>query len=354
MQTTRETTTPALTFVGIDIGKDVFHVVGFGPDGKIAFRKKIRRLALVETFKALPPCIVGMEACLSAHFVSRTLRELGHEPRIIPAIYVKPFVKGQKNDYNDAEAIAEAALRPNLNLVREKSQDQLDLQACHRVRSRLVSRRTATINQIRAFLIEQGIAVRTGSRSLGNSLFEILRNRESEISPRMHDLIVGLYEDWLWLDERIETITREIEQISQTEENCRRLMSVPGVGPLISTGVVAAIGTGEAFERGRDFGAWLGLVPRQYSTGGRSILGRISKRGSRYLRTLFIQAANVILMRPQNWERFSFGSWLKEAATRLHRNKLATALANKLARIAWSVLRHDRAFDARPVEATAI
>lgn len=354
MQTTRETTTPALTSVGIDIGKDVFHVVGFGPDGKIAFRKKIRRLALVETFKALPPCIVGMEACLSAHFVSRTLRELGHEPRIIPAIYVKPFVKGQKNDYNDAEAIAEAALRPNLNLVREKTQDQLDLQACHRVRSRLVSRRTATINQIRAFLIEQGIAVRTGSRSLRNSLFEILRNRESEISPRMHDLIVGLYEDWLWLDERIETITREIEQISQTEENCRRLMSVPGVGPLISTGVVAAIGTGEAFERGRDFGAWLGLVPRQYSTGGRSILGRISKRGSRYLRTLFIQAANVILMRPQNWERFSFGSWLKEAATRLHRNKLATALANKLARIAWSVLRNDRAFDARPVEATAI
>jgi transposase len=289
--------------------------VGFGPDGKMAFRKKIRRLALVETFKALPPCIVGMEACLSAHFVSRTLRELGHEPRIIPAIYVKPFVKGQKNDYNDAEAIAEAALRPNLNLVREKTQDQLDLQACHRVRSRLVSRRT---------------------------------------SPRMHDLIVGLYEDWLWLDERIETITREIEQISQTEENCRRLMSVPGVGPLISTGVVAAIGTGEAFDRGRDFGAWLGLVPRQYSTGRRSILGRISKRGSRYLRKLFIQAANVILMRPQNWERFSFGSWLKEAATRLHGNKLTTALANKLARIAWSVLRHDRAFDARRVEATAI
>jgi transposase len=354
MQAIREATTPPLTSVGIDIGEDVFHVVGFGPDGKIAFRRKTRRLALIETFKALPPCIVGMEACLSAHFVSRTLRELGHEPRIIPAIYVKPFVKGQKNDYNDAEAIAEAALRPNLNLVREKTQDQLDLQACHRVRSRLVSRRTATINQIRAFLIEQGIAVRTGSRSLRNSLFEILRNRESEISPRMHDLIVGLYEDWLWLDERIETITREIEQISQTEENCRRLMSVPGVGPLISTGVVAAIGTGEAFESGRDFGAWLGLVPRQYSTGGRSILGRISKRGSRYLRTLFIQAANVIMMRPQNWERFSFGSWLKQAATRLHRNKLATALANKLARIAWSVLRHDRAFDARPVEATAI
>ena len=148
------------------------------------------------------------------------------------------------------------------------------------------------------------------------------------------------------LDERIETIAGEIEKISEKEANCRRLMSVPGIGPLISTAVVAAIGTGEAFERGRDFGAWLGLVPRQYSTGGRSILGRISKRGSKYLRTLFIQAANVILMRPHNWERFSFGTWLQNAAPRLHRNKLATALANKLARIAWSILRNEKAFDA--------
>lgn len=337
--------TPSLTSVGIDIGKDVFHVVGFDRDGKIAFRRKIKRLALADTFRQLPPCIVGMEACLSAHFVSRTLRALGHEPRIIPAIYVKPFTKGQKNDYNDAEAIAEAAMRPNLRLVTEKTQDQLDLQACHRVRSRLVSRRTATINQIRAFLIEQGIAVRSGVSALRQSLFAILKNREAEISPRMSDLIVGLYEDWLWLDERIETVTREIEEISRAEANCRRLMTIPGVGPLISTGVVAAIGTGEAFERGRDFGAWLGLVPRQYSTGGKPILGRISKRGSRYLRTLFIQAANVILMRPHNWERFSFGAWLKQAATRLHRNKLATALANKLARITWSVLRNQRPFD---------
>ena len=162
----------------------------------------------------------------------------------------------------------------------------------------------------------------------------------------MRGLIAGLYEDWICLDERIETITGEIEKIGEKEANCRRLMSVPGIGPLISTAVVAAIGTGEAFERGRDFGAWLGLVPRQYSTGGRSILGRISKRGSKYLRTLFIQAANVILMRPHNWERFSFGTWLSNAAPRLHRNKLATALANKLARIAWSILRNEKVFDA--------
>ena len=343
-----------LTSVGIDIGKDVFHLVGFDLDGKIVLRRKIRRSALVNELEKLPPCIVGMEACLSAHFVSRTLRKLGFDARIIPAIYVKPFIKGQKNDYNDAEAIAEAALRPNLKFVQEKTQDQLDLQALHRVRSRLVSRRTATINQIRAFLIEQGITVRTGAHALRNSLFAILENRKDEISPRMSDLIVGLNADWLGLDERIETITGEIEMISKSEENCQRLMSVPGIGPIISTAVVAAIGTGDAFGRGRDFGAWLGLVPRQYSTGGKTVLGRISKRGSKYLRTLFIQAAHVILMRPNNWRKFSFGPWLTEASTRLHRNKLAAALANKLARIAWSVLANRKAFDANRKEVTAI
>ena len=262
-------------------------------------------------------------------------------------------MKGQKNDYNDAEAIAEAALRPNLRTVQEKSQDQLDLQACHRIRSRLVSRRTATVNQIRAFLIEQGIAVRAGTRALRKSLFEILKNRKDEISPRMADLILGLHEDWLWLDKRIETITEEIEELSHHEVNYRRLMSVPGIGPVISTALVAAIGRGDAFERGRDFGAWLGLVPRQYSTGGRPILGRISKRGSKYLRTLFIQAAKVLLMRPHNWSRYSFGTWLNSAAERLHKNKLAVALANKLARIAWSVLRNEKPFDSH-LESIAI
>lgn len=340
--------------IGIDIGKEVFHLVGFDALGKIVFRRKIKRLALADTFSKLASCIVGMEACLSAHFISRTLHALGHSPRIIPAIYVKPFLKGQKNDYNDAEAIAEAALRPNLRTVRQKTQAELDLQAYHRIRSRLVSRRTATINQIRAFLIEQGIAVRTGARALRNSLFEILKNRQDEISPRMADLIVGLYEDWLRLDERIGSLTAEIEQIAHKEANCRLLMSVPGVGPIISTAMVAAIGDGEAFERGRDFGAWLGLVPRQYSTGGRTVLGRISKRGDKYLRMLFIQAAKVLLMRPHTWERFSFGAWLQQAAPRLHRNKLATALANKLARISWSVLQNRRAFDVQLQELPAI
>ena len=333
--------------IGVDIGKDVFHLVGFDAEGNLVLRRRIKRLALSATFEALPRCVVGMEACLSAHFVSRTLRGLGFEPRIIPAIYVRPFIKGQKNDYNDAEAIAEAALRPNLKTVTEKSQDQLDLQALHRVRSRLVSRRTATINQIRAFLIEQGITVRKGLRALKSSFLTILdERRQDEISPRMRAILTGLYGDWLWLDERIETITGEIEDISRTEENCSHAMTIPGIGPLISTAMVAAIGQGDAFDRGRDFAAWIGLIPRQYSTGGRTVLGRISKRGSRYLRMLFVQAANVVLMRPHHWPGFSFGDWLARASSRMHRNKLAIALANKLARIAWSVLRHGTPFDA--------
>lgn len=335
-----------LMSIGIDIGKDKFHIVGFDGGGQLVLRRKIKRLSFEQTFEKLPRCEVGMEACLSAHFVSRTLNRLGFEPRIILAIYVKPFIKGQKNDYNDAEAIAEAALRPNLPTVPEKSQDQLDLQALHRVRSRLVSRRTATINQIRAFLIEQGITVRKGLRALNNSFDAILRERSDEISPRMRMILLGLREDWFHLDERIEAVSSEIEEISKTEENCINVMTIPGIGPMISTALVAAIGTGEAFDRGRDFAAWVGLVPRQYSTGGRTVLGRISKRGSRYLRMLFVQAAKVILMRTNRWRDFSFGEWLTRAAERMNRNKLAVALANKLARMAWSILRHRTHFDA--------
>ena len=352
--TCRTSVPSELSVIGVDIGKDVFHLIGFDTDGRIVLRKKIRRLALVPTFEKLPPCIVGMEACLSAHFVSRTLRKLGFDTRIIPAIYVAPFLKGQKNDYNDAEAIAEAALRPNLRTVQEKSQDQLDLQALHRVRSRLVSRRTATINQIRAFLIEQGIAVRSGAHALRKSLFPILDQRKDEISERMHDIIIGLYEDWLWLDERIESVSSEIDLLSDREANCKNLKSIPGIGPMVSTATVSAIGTGEAFDCGRDFAAWIGLVPRQHSTGGKPILGRMSKRGSKYLRTLFIQSARILLMRPHNWHKFSFGPWLEQAAPRLHKNKLAVALANKLARIAWSILRHGKRFDQHRDTAMAV
>lgn len=194
---------------------------------------------------------------MSAHFVSRTLHKLGFEPWIIPAIYVKPFNKGQKNDSNDAEAIAEGALRPNLKTVTEKTQEQLDLQALHRVRSRLLSRRKATMNLICAFLIEQGITVRKSVAALRTSLEAILENRSYEMSLRMHKLILGLQQDWIWTDRRIEMTTTEIKSVSESEASCQRLMTIPGIGPVISTAVVATVGTGAAYDRGRDFAGWL-------------------------------------------------------------------------------------------------
>jgi transposase len=228
-----------------------------------------------------------------------------------------------------------------------KTDDQLDLQALHRVRSRLVGQRTAVINQIRGFLLEHGIAVRQGLRFLRQQLPDILAKRGDVLSPRMTRIIEDLSGDWRRLDERIKHITEEIEALAHSSESCRQLMTAPGIGPLIASAMVAAIGNGTAFAKGRDFAAWLGLVPKQMSTGDRTILGRISKRGNRYLRTMIMQGARVILLRPANWTKHSFGPWLTAAAQRLHHNVLATALANKLARIAWTVLAQGRSYEAR-------
>lgn len=210
----------------------------------------------------------------------------------MPAKYVRPYAKGQKNNFNDAEAIAEAVQRPTMKFVATKTADQLDLQALHRVRERLVSQRTGTINQIRAFMLERGIAVRQGIRFLRADLPIILASPTDALSPRMLRVIQDLAADWRHLDERIETLSREIETIARQDAGCDRLMSVPGVGPIISSAVVAAIGSGDVFSKGRDFAAWLGLVPKQISTGDRTILGKISKRGNRYLRVLFVQAGS--------------------------------------------------------------
>jgi transposase len=237
--------------------------------------------------------------------------------------------------------------RPSTRFVPVKTDNQLDLQALHRVRSRLISERTAVINQIRGFLLERGIPVRQGLRFLRQQLPEILAKRVDVLSPRMTRILEDLSIDWRHLDGRIDSITEEIEQLARETESCRQLMTVPGIGPIIASAMVAAIGNGAAFAKGRDFAAWLGLVPKQMSTGDRTILGRISKRGNRYLRMLFMQGARVILLRPANWARHSYGPWLTAASKRLHHNVLATALANKLARIAWTVLAQGRNYEAR-------
>ena len=335
----------AIAVIGIDIGKNSFHVVGHDQRGAIVLRQKWSRGQVEARLANLPPCLIGMEACVGAHHLSRKLQLFGHNARLMPAKYVRPYNKGQKNDFRDAEAIAEAVQRPTMKFVATKTADQLDLQALHRVRERLVGQRTGIINQIRAFLLERGIAVRQGLRFLRLELPNILATCTDVLSPRMSRVIEELAGDWRRLDARIEGLTREIETLAHQDQHCERLMTVPGIGPIISSAMVAAIGTGDVFSKGRDFGAWLGLVPKQISTGDRTILGGISRRGNRHLRVLFVQAAWVVLVKlPKQWERYGLKSWIEAAKKRLHHNVLAIALANKLARIAWAVLNKGRAF----------
>ena len=335
----------AIAVIGIDIGKNSFHVVGLDQRGAIVLRQKWSRGQVETRLANIPPCLIGMEACVGAHHLSRRLKGLGHDARLMPAKYVRPYSKGQKNDFRDAEAIAEAVQRPTMRFVATKTAEQLDLQALHRVRERLVSQRTGVINQIRAFLLERGVAVRQGLRFLRAELPDLLATRTEVLSPRMVRVIEDLAGDWRWLDERIESLSTEIAALAHRDAACNRLMTVPGVGPIISSAMVAAIGTGDVFSKGRDFAAWLGLVPKQISTGDRTILGKISRRGNRYLRVLFVQAAWVVLIRPKSWERYGLKPWIEAAKKRLHHNVLAIALANKLARIAWAVLNKERNFE---------
>ena len=346
-------TVRAVATIGIDMGKNTLHMVGLDLYGAIVLREKVSRGRIVSRLANLPSCLIGIEAGMATHYVARELAALGHDVKQVPPTYAKPFRQGHKNDFRDALAVAEAVQRPTTRFVPPKSNEQLDLQALHRVRSRLVSQRTAVINQIRGFLLERGIIVRQGLRFLRQLLPDILAKRTDVLSPRMVRIVSDLAGDWRQLDDRIETVTDEIETLAKNDDSCRRVMTVPGIGPIISSAMVAAIGNGSAFSRGRDYSAWLGLVPKQMSTGDRTILGRLSKRGNSYLRMLFIQAARVILVRPANWPKHGFGAWLIRAIQRLHPNVLAAALANKLARIAWTVLAQERSYEARVTKAKA-
>ena len=310
-------------------------------------REKVSRSRIAARLVNVPRCLIGIEAGMATHYMARELVALGHEVKQVPAAYAKPFRQGHKNDFRDAHAVAEAVQRPSTRCVPIKTDDQLDLQALHRVRSRLIGDRTAIINQLRGFLLEHGIAVRQGHRFLRQQLPQIVATRIDVLSPRMIRIIGDLIEDWAHLDERIERVTDEIESLARTDVSCGRLMTVPGIGPIIASAMVAAIGDGAAFAKGRDFAAWLGLVPKQMSTGDRTILGRITKRGNRYLRMLFIQGARAIQLHPAGWAKHSFGRWLTAAARRLHCNVLTVALANKLARIALTVLVQGRSYETR-------
>lgn len=333
--------------IGIDPGKNTFHLVGLDAGGAITLREKVSRIKIAARLANMPACLIGIEAGMATHYVARELAALGHDVKQVPPSYSKPFRQTHKNDFRDALAVAEAVQRPTTLFVPAKSDAQLDLQALHRVRTRLVGERTAVINQIRGFLLERGIAVRQGHHFLRKQLPDILAQRTDVISARMLRILEDLGGDWRRLDERIDAVSGEIQALARSDADCERLMSIPGVGPIIASAMVAAIGNGAAFTKGRNFAAWLGLVPKQISTGDRTILGRITRRGNSYLRTLFILGARSVLMHPTSWPRHSFGPWLAQAAQRLHRNKLVTALANKLARIAWTVLADGRSYEAR-------
>jgi transposase len=327
----------AIVTVGLDLGKNWIHMVGLDGEGRIVLRRRVRRDRLLAVTANVPACVIGMEACSGSHHLARLLTAQGHAARLMPPQYVKPFVKSNKNDYRDAEANAEAVERPTMRFVPIKEQAQLDLQTIHRVRQRLVGRRTALINQLRAILLERGIIIPQRRRVLDRQLPGLLADDGNGLSPRIRLLIEDIRTEWRELDTRIKVLDDELIATAKTVDNCRRLCEIPGIGALNATALMAAVSNGAAFGKGRDMAAWLGLTPREHSTGGKQRLLGISKRGNTYLRTLLIHGARAAL--PFLAARQdALGEWLRRLLVRAHRNVVIVALANKLARIAWAVL----------------
>jgi transposase len=323
--------------LGIDLGKTTFHLVGTNQRGEVVVRKRFSRAQLLHFTANLKVELIGMEACGGSHFLGRALWEQGHEVRLIPAQYVKPYVKANKSDYIDAEAIAEAVGRPRMRFVPVKSDDQLDLQSLHRVRERWVMRRTAVVNQIRGLLLERGTTLRKGRRYVDAALPGILAEGSSNLSGAVLVLLAELKQELEQLAEKIDRADRSVKKIARENEACRRLVAMPGVGPVTATAIIAAIGNGMAFRKGRDFAAWLGVVPEEHSTGGKQTLWKIPQRGNQYLRRLFVQGARAV-MQHRTKQSSGLSEWLARLTARTHQNVAIVALANKLARMAWAVL----------------
>ncbi|MGR3368023.1 MAG: IS110 family transposase [Sagittula sp.] len=323
--------------LGIDLGKTVCSLAGLDEAGAIVFRKRLQRHRLLDFLDKLPPCIVAMEACGGAHHIGRFCLQNGHEPRLMSPLYVRPYVKVHKNDDRDAEAIAEAATRPTMAFVAIKTEEQLDLQALHRARERLVSDRTRLINQGRGFLMERGIRIGTGRHVFQKELIRLTAVGTDDLSRRMLTLLSDMASELSVINGRISAIDAEIRVLAKTDADMQRLMEIPGVGPTIATALVAAVGTGSSFGKGRDLAAWLGLVPRQITTGGKAKLIGISKHGNRYLRKLFIHGARTVLHLVRD-RTSPIAAWADRLKERAHVNVAAVAMANKMARIAWAVL----------------
>ena len=297
----------------------------------------LKRSQVLVYFAKRPPCLVGIEACASAHHWARQLAALGHQVKLIPPQYVKPYVRGNKNDYNDALAIAEAVIRPEMRFVPVKTPEQQDIQALHRLRERRLQERTALCNQLRGLLAEYGLIFPQGVNALHRRLPELLEDSENGLSDLFRRLLAQSYQQLQTLDKHIDFYTREMRHQSQQSEACRRLQTIPGYGPIVAGVFHSAVGKGEAYRRGRDVSASLGLVPRQHSSGGKEVLLGISKRGNRYLRSLLVHGARSVVIRAAK-KNDRLSRWINKVRAARGFNKAVVALANKMARIGWAVL----------------
>ncbi len=327
-----------ITTVGLDLAKHTFHLVACDQRGKAVSRKRLTRQKLRVFFAQLPPCLVGMEACSTAHYWAREFRKLGHRAELIPAQHVKAFLRGNKNDFNDALAIAEAVVRPEMRFVPVKTEQQQDHQTLNVHRQQLIRARTAEANRIRAMLIEQGVVIAKGLAVLKRRLPELMENPENQFSALFITLLQQAYIHLQQLDEHIARCDRELKTLTEQSPACRRLQSIPGFGPVSASLFHSYVGDASGYRRGRDVAAALGLVPRQFGTGGKVVLMGISKRGNRTLRCLLVHGARAAVSRVGN-KQDALSCWIRRLVARVGIHKATVAYANKMARIGWAVLR---------------
>jgi transposase len=333
-----------ITTVGIDLAKNLVQVHGVDDRGKAVLRKQLKRNQVLPLFANLTPCLIGMEACCSAHYWARQLQKLGHMVKLMAPQFVKPYVKTNKNDVADAEAICEAVSRPTMRFVPIKNGEQQAILALHRARQGFVRARTAQANQIRGLLAEYGIIIPQGICHIGKRLPAILEDGENDLPGLFRQLLERLGSHLKELDQQVSDLDLQIQLWHRQHEDSCRLAQIPGIGPITASALVASIGDARSFENGRQLAAWMGLVPRQHSTGGKTALFGISKRGDGYLRTLLVHGARSVLRVCENKPNYA-GSWLAGVMKRRHPNVAAVALANKNARIVWALLRHHRSYD---------
>lgn len=337
-----------ITTVGLDLAKNVFHLVGLDAHGREVMKKRLTRGQVLKHFANSPAGLIGMEACASSHWFARALRALGHEVRLIPPQYVKAYLRGQKNDYNDARAIAEAVRVPSMRFVTVKTVAQQDVQSLVRLREGALNARTAAVNRIRGLLGEYGIVTGKGIGALRRALPEVLEDAGNGLSDTFRRLLSRERQHLLELDAHIEALTEELAAVSKQDERVQRLQTVPGYGPIVASVFASVMGDGHQYRCGREASASVGLVPRQHSSGGKAVLLGISKRGDRYLRSLLIHGARAVVNAARKKDD-PLSRWVNRLRETRGMNKATVALANKLARIGWAVLRNGTTY--RPVPA---